>query len=57
MKTDEQKKSDAGILGPLKKAKQPIGCYLGWEGCTNTADVQVGNGWVCWSCWENMRKG
>ena len=35
--------------------KQPkqlprVGCYLGWEGCTNTADVSVGNGWVCHNC-------
>lgn len=30
--------------------KPAVGCYLGWEGCTNTADVQQGDAWMCHSC-------
>lgn len=35
--------------------KPPAGCYLGWEGCTDTADTQVGDGWVCLHCHEAMQ--
>jgi len=39
------------------KVKPPAGCYLGWEGCTNTADIQVGDAWVCMSCARKMAVG
>lgn len=43
-------KTKTGIL-------PPTGCYLGWDGCTNTADVQTGNAWVCFNCEIVGRRG
>lgn len=46
-------------IGTSGKPKQlpATGCYLGWAGCTNTADIQVGDGWVCTNCATKMREG
>ncbi len=40
-----------------KHVKAPKGCYLGWDGCTNKADVRVGNAWMCNNCVEVSKRG
>lgn len=43
------------VSGVVRAKQLPaIGCYLGWSGCTNTADVVVGNGYVCANCATKM---
>lgn len=44
-------------VGKQPKQLPVVGCYLGWIGCSHTADSQVGNGWVCTSCAVKMGTG
>lgn len=39
------------------KIKPAIGCYLGWEGCSGKADIQMGDAWICENCYLETRKG
>lgn len=44
-------------IGKQSKQLPAVGCYLGWTGCSHTADIQVGDGWVCASCAAKMEMG
>lgn len=39
-----------------KDALPPAGCYAGYQGCTKTADVRKGDGWMCVNCYEKWNK-
>ena len=41
---------DIEVSAPPGQPRPSVGCFLGWQGCTGTADIAVGNGWICHNC-------